>query len=168
MRRKDKEIIKIEEKLNIINQCKVCRLGLSENNKPYIIPLNYGYRFEHNMLILFFHSAQEGKKNDIIKKNNNACFEIDCDNKLIERERACDYGYAFKSVIGFGEIEILENKQEKNNGLNKIMEHQTGKRLEYNFTEEELKRVMVYRLKVKEFTGKQKEFPIQNKEEIRA
>jgi nitroimidazol reductase NimA-like FMN-containing flavoprotein (pyridoxamine 5'-phosphate oxidase superfamily) len=79
---------------------------------------------------------------------------------LIEGEKACNYGYAFKSIIGFGEIKILENKEEKNNGLNKIMKHQTGKWYEYNFTEEELNNVLVYRMDVKEFTGKQKEFPV--------
>jgi nitroimidazol reductase NimA-like FMN-containing flavoprotein (pyridoxamine 5'-phosphate oxidase superfamily) len=62
MRRKDKEITNIEDKINIIDQCKVCRLGLSENNKPYIIPLNYGYSFENNMLTLFFHSAKEERR----------------------------------------------------------------------------------------------------------
>jgi nitroimidazol reductase NimA-like FMN-containing flavoprotein (pyridoxamine 5'-phosphate oxidase superfamily) len=45
MRRKDKEIVNIEDKIKIIDQCKVCRLGLSENNKPYVIPLNYGHSF---------------------------------------------------------------------------------------------------------------------------
>jgi hypothetical protein len=44
------------------------------------------------------------------------------------------------------------------------MKHQTGKLFEYNFTEEELKKVMVYRMEVKEFTRKQKEFPIKSKE----
>jgi nitroimidazol reductase NimA-like FMN-containing flavoprotein (pyridoxamine 5'-phosphate oxidase superfamily) len=164
MRRKDKEIVNVEDKISIINQCKVCRLGLSENNKPYVVPLNYGYSFENNMLTLFFHGAAKGKKIDIIRHNANACFEIDCDNKLIESERACNYGYAFKSIIGFGEIKILEDREEKNNGLKKIMEHQTGELFAYNFTGEELKNVMVYKMEVKEFTGKQKEFPIKNNE----
>jgi len=35
MRRKDKEITDIGEKIEIIKKCKVCRIGLSENNKPY-------------------------------------------------------------------------------------------------------------------------------------
>jgi nitroimidazol reductase NimA-like FMN-containing flavoprotein (pyridoxamine 5'-phosphate oxidase superfamily) len=156
MRRKDKEIVNIEDKMDIINKCKVCRLGLSDNNKPYIIPLNYGYSFENNILTLFFHSALEGKKNDIMKNNRNACFEIDCDTEIIEGENPCYYGYEFKSIIGFGEIIILENKEEKNNGLNKIMKHQTGKEIEYNFTENELKNVMVYKMEINEFTGKQK------------
>jgi nitroimidazol reductase NimA-like FMN-containing flavoprotein (pyridoxamine 5'-phosphate oxidase superfamily) len=159
MRRKDREIVNVEDKIKIINKCKICRLGLSENNNPYIVPLNYGYTFERNTLTLFFHSAKEGKKLDTIKNNNKACFEIDCDTKLIEGEKACTYGYTFKSIIGFGEIIILENKEEKNKGLNKIMEHQTGGEIYYDFMDEELKNVLVYKMEVKEFTGKQKEFP---------
>ena len=162
MRRRDKEIIDTEDKINLINQYKVCRLGLSENNQPYVVPLNYGYSFEEGILTLFFHGAKEGKKAGIMKNNNKACFEIDGDDKLIEGKKACKYGYAFKSIIGFGEITILENKEEKNDGLNKIMKHQTGKEIEYEFTEEELKSVMVYKMEVREFTGKQKEFPMKN------
>jgi len=84
MRRKDKEISAIEEKLEIIAKCKFCRLGLSENNYPYVVPLNYGFSYENEKLTLFFHGAMEGKKIDIIKNNNKACFEIDCDTKLVD------------------------------------------------------------------------------------
>ena len=35
----------------------------------------------------------------MIKNNSNACFEIDCDTKLVEGEKPCDYGYEFKSII---------------------------------------------------------------------
>ena len=156
MRRQDREIIDVNEKVNIIKKCKVCRIGLSENNIPYIIPLNYGYIFENSTLTLFFHSALEGKKMDIIKSNNNACFEIDCDSKLIEAEKACNYGYAFRSIIGFGKIIILENIEEKIIGLNMIMKHQTEKETIYNFTNDELQKVCVYKMIVEIFTGKRK------------
>ena len=159
MRKQDREITDINEKINLIKKCKVCRIGLSENNMPYVIPLSYGYVFENNILTLFFHSATEGKKFDIIKNNNNACFEIDCDTRLIEADKACNYGYAFKSIIGFGKIMILENDDEKINGLNQIMKHQTEKETVYNFTPNDLKNVCVYKMVVQEFTGKQKEFP---------
>jgi nitroimidazol reductase NimA-like FMN-containing flavoprotein (pyridoxamine 5'-phosphate oxidase superfamily) len=157
MRRKDREIIDINEKINVIKKCKVCRIGLSENNMPYVIPLNYGYNFENDILTLFFHSAREGKKFDIIKNNNNACFEIDCDARLIEAEKACNYGYAFRSMIGFGKIVILEDLDEKIDGLNKIMKHQTEKEIVYDFTYDEIKNVCVYKMIVEKFTGKQKE-----------
>jgi len=159
MRRKDKEITDIDEKINVVKKCKICRIGLSENNVPYIVPMNYGYDFENNALTLFFHSALTGKKLNIIKNNNNVCFEIDCDTKLIEAEKPCNYGYVFKSVIGFGKIIMLENPDEKIEGLNKIMRHQTEKEAVYNFTYDEIKGVCVYKMVVEEFTGKRKEFP---------
>jgi len=159
MRRSDREITDLNEKLNIIKKCKVCRLGLSENNIPYIIPLNYGFSFENNLLTFYFHSAAEGKKLDIIKVNNNACFEIDCDNQLIEGEKACNYSYAYKSVIGFGRIILLENDDDKISGLNLLMKHQTEKDAACSFSQEQLNKICVYKLVADSFTGKQREFP---------
>lgn len=156
MRRKEREITNIEEKLTIIEKCKICRIGLCENNRPYVVPLNYGYVYENGKLILFFHGAAEGKKVDIIKNNNKACFEIDCDTGLVEGSTACKYGYEFKSVMGFGEIKILEIKEEKTEGLNYLMRHQTGKNAEYSFEEKELKNALVFRMDVEEFTGKER------------
>ena len=158
MRRKEKEIININDKINIVRKCKVCRIGLSENDKPYIVPLNYGYDFENNKLTLFFHSAKEGKKIDIINKNNNACFEIDCDNQLIEAKKACTYSYAYKSIIGFGKIILLEDINEKTDALNKILKHQTEKETNYTFSSEEIKNMTIYKLVINEFIGKQKKF----------
>lgn len=162
MRRQEKEISDTNEKISIIRKCKVCRIGLAENNMPYIVPLNYGFRFENNILTLFFHSAATGKKIGIIKNNNNACFEIDCDTGLIQAEKACNYSFAYKSIIGFGKIIILENTVEKIDGLNRIMNHQTEKEMVFNYTDDVLEKVTVYKLVVEEFTGKQKEFQQEN------
>jgi len=156
MRRKDKEITDTDEKLKIIAQCKFCRIGLSENNRPYIVPLNYGFSHDDGKLTLYFHGALEGRKIDILQKNNNACFEIDCDTKLVEGEAPCDYGYEFKSIIGFGKIVLLDTKDEKINGLRCLMKHQTGKDINHDFNENELKNVVVFKMLVEEFTGKQK------------
>ena len=156
MRRKDKEIINLNEKLEIIEKCKICRLGLSDKNVPYIVPLNYGFSYDNGKLTLYFHSAMEGKKIDIIKENNNACFEIDCDTKLIEGENSCDYGYEFKSIIGFGKIIILDTKDEKIDGLNYLMKQQTGKDTNYEFDENAMNNVIIFKMLVEEFTGKQK------------
>ena len=155
MRRKDKEIKDIDEKIAVLQKCKVCRLGLSENSLPYVVPLNYGYDFKDNILTLYFHGATEGKKIDIIKNNNLACFEVDCDTQLIEAEDPCNYSYAYKSIIGFGKIFFLENDSDKSDGLNHIMKHQTDKDTVYNFSPEMLKNVAVYKMVVDEFTGKQ-------------
>ena len=156
MRRKDREITDLSDKIKIIAKCKTCRLGLVENNRPYIVPLNYGFSYENQKLTLYFHSTKDGKKMNIIQNNNNACFEIDCDTRLIEGEKACNYSCEFKSIIGFGKIAFLETPLEKITGLNYLMKHQTGKEIEYGFTKDELKDIVVYKIETEEFTGKQR------------
>jgi nitroimidazol reductase NimA-like FMN-containing flavoprotein (pyridoxamine 5'-phosphate oxidase superfamily) len=156
MRRKDREITDINEKLDIIKKCKHCRIGLSDHNFPYIVPLNYGYSFDNEKLILYFHSAKEGTKIDIIKNNNNVCFEIDCDTKLIEGEKACNYSYEYKSIIGFGKMQIIENMTEKTAALNYIMKHQTGKDIKFDYDGNEIGRVLILKMTVDSFTGKQR------------
>ena len=65
MRRKDKEITDIKSIEKIIHKAKVCRLALSLDDTPYVVPVCFGYSAE----TIYFHSAKEGKKIDIIKKN---------------------------------------------------------------------------------------------------
>ncbi|MCL1827824.1 MAG: pyridoxamine 5'-phosphate oxidase family protein, partial [Candidatus Cloacimonetes bacterium] len=151
----EKEITQIKDILAILSKCKVCRLGLVEGDRPYIIPLNYGFIWENEKLTLLFHSATEGKKLDIIKANNNACFEIDCDTMLKEGDTACDFAYAYKSVIGFGAIEYITGLKDKIFSLNTIIQHQTGKNTFYDFTEEQIKNVCIYKIICTSFTGKQ-------------
>ena len=156
MRRKDREITDINEKIKIIGSNKVCRLALSKNDQPYIIPLNYGFSFEDDVLTLYFHGANKGRKLQIIAENKAACFEIDCDCALIEGDKACEYGYAYKSIIGTGKIVMLDTADEKTNGLNELMKHQTGKDQVYSFDEKTLEHVTVYKMVVEEFTGKER------------
>ena len=63
-------------------------------------------------MTLFFHGAKESRKIEIVKNNNSACFEIDCDTKLIEAEKPFNYGYEFKSVCVYKmEVEESTGKQ---------------------------------------------------------
>jgi nitroimidazol reductase NimA-like FMN-containing flavoprotein (pyridoxamine 5'-phosphate oxidase superfamily) len=156
VRRKEKEITHVSEKIEVIEKNKVCRLALSENDRPYIVPLNYGYSFENGALTLYFHSAKEGKKLEIIRKNPWACFEIDGDAGLIEGDKPCEYSYAFQSVIGTGRIAFMETPEEKRMALNKLMRHMTGSDEAYDFPEKALAAVAVYKMEVEEFTGKEK------------
>jgi nitroimidazol reductase NimA-like FMN-containing flavoprotein (pyridoxamine 5'-phosphate oxidase superfamily) len=154
MRRKDREITEPAEILALIDKCKVCRLGLSENDQAYIVPLNFGYTFADTVLTLFFHSAHEGKKIDLMRKNRRACFEIDCDHRLVQAETACGHGFLFSSVIGFGTLSFIGDAAEKTRALNILMKHQTGKDVPYRYTEAELAAVCVYKMEVDSFTGK--------------
>ncbi len=53
MSRKDKEIKDKDEIESTIKRANVCRIGLAENNIPYVVPLVFGYKDN----CLYFHSA---------------------------------------------------------------------------------------------------------------
>jgi len=44
MRRKEKEITDLKSIEEIITRSKVCCLGLSLNDIPYVVPLSFGYK----------------------------------------------------------------------------------------------------------------------------
>ncbi|WP_010262303.1 pyridoxamine 5'-phosphate oxidase family protein [Treponema primitia] len=159
MRRSDREITDIEEKLEIIRRNKVLRLGMAEQNQPYIVPLNFGFEYNDGLLTLYIHGAQEGKKVDILGRNSQVCFEMDGEHSLITGKEAANYSFAYESIIGFGTAERLTGDAEKIRGLNALMKHQAGEDREFSYTEAQLRAVNVYRIRVNSFTGKRRPRP---------
>ncbi len=153
MRRSDREVTDFSNLEQIIQQCDVCRLGLSENNTPYVVPLNFGYEINDGRLTLFFHCAKEGKKLNILQVNPNVCFEMDCRHELVEKENACSYSMKYESIIGNGKAEILFNMQEKNKALSKIMEKYTH-RTDFQFDPGMVEKITVFQVVSQDFTGK--------------
>lgn len=151
MRRKDKEIIQFTEIESIISRCQVCRLAMSDENGPYMVPLCFGY---HNNK-LYFHCARQGKKIDILKKNSRVCFEFDIDYKIIKTDKACKWGMEYKSVIGFGKASFIKDLPSKQKAMDIIMGHYGGK--SDVFSESELKRIRVIKVAIDSMTGKSSE-----------
>ena len=154
MRRKDREVVNKGDLLAILKGCPVCRLGLAVDDKPYVVPLNFGYTWEENEpLKLYFHSAREGLKLDMLTQNDLACFEIDGYHKLSVGENACGYSYVYASIIGWGRVRFLEEVEEKRRALNQLMEHQTGSG-GCVFNEAALTHTTMFYLEAEEITGK--------------
>lgn len=155
MRRKDREISDINEIVRIIEKCQVCRLALNDlDGYPYIVPLNFGMDYKDGKIVLYFHSALEGHKLDLIKKDSRASFEMDCNHELqyLANQGYCTFFY--ESVIGKGEVKIL-SEEEKVYALDRLMLQHHGDILYYN--KDALSRTTVYCLVVDELTGKRKE-----------
>ncbi len=152
MRRSDREITDMEEIIEIVKKCDVCRLALFDSEYPYIVPLNFGYTVKEDKIELFFHGAGVGKKINLIKQNNHVFFEMDCSHKLIIDEKACKYTMEYESVMGKGIIEIVSS-EEKRDALIKIMKHYSQAN-EFDFDEEAIDFVTVFKLSVNQITGK--------------
>jgi nitroimidazol reductase NimA-like FMN-containing flavoprotein (pyridoxamine 5'-phosphate oxidase superfamily) len=153
MRRSDREITDKAEIVKIIEKCDVCRLAFVDGEIPYIVPMNYGFSYTDEKLVLYFHGASEGRKHDIILKNPNACFVIDCSHKLIEAEEAANYTMEYESVIGVGKISYITERSEKTVALNRLMRQYANDK-DFAFPDNVLESVTVLKLEVSEFTGK--------------
>ena len=156
MRRKDREITDIDEILAILGECKVCHLAMAG---PYVVPLNFGYTCQDGVISIVFHSAKEGRKIDTLRANPAVCFQADSGHSLIAGDRACNYGYAYSSVIGFGKVEFLEDAAEKAACLNALMQRQTGEDKDFSFDDAALQETAVFRLRLEEVSGKQRKRP---------
>ena len=149
MRRKEKEITDIKTIEDIILKSNVCRLAMVDGDKPYMVPMNFGYQDGY----LFFHSAKQGKKIDVIKENPNVCFEFDHIIRFKKAKMACDWGLEYKSVIGSGRAVLLDNLEEKIKGLDIIMGQYSDRAFEY--PDEMLDKTLVIKVQIDSMTGKQ-------------
>lgn len=155
MRRKDREVTAIPEIEKILKQCKVCHVAMIDEDKPYVVPLNFGYMMQEGLLTLYFHSAKAGRKIDIWKKNNQVCFEISIPGDLIDDlENPCQSGCLFASVIGNGRLMFVEESSEKCKALSLLMEQQTGRAV--SFHEKQAEAVCIYKISTNDFSGKRR------------
>lgn len=149
MRRKEREITDRTALDEIVHKALICRLAMCDGDQPYVIPLNFGY--DGNSL--YIHCAREGKKLDILKKNNRVCFEVDADHELVKGESACDWGFKAKSVIALGKAVLIEDGEEKRRALGIIMEHY-GARPPYSYREKGFQKALIIKVDVENMTGK--------------
>ena len=149
MRKKDKQISDVAGIENVLSRATVCRLGLCADNRPYIVPLCFGY--EDNAL--YFHCAGQGEKLDILKKNNNVCFEVDIDHEVVKADKGCDWSMKYKSIIGFGEAVVIEDVELKRKALDIIMQQYSEK--SFGYPEETVKNTTVIKVEIESMTGKE-------------
>jgi hypothetical protein len=151
MKRQVKEIVDIE---SIISRSDVCRVAFADNNTPYIVTMNFGYS-GGAYPCLYFHCAPEGRKIEMIKKNSRVCFELDTDHEIYTGEKGCDWGMKFSSVVGYGNISVVKEKDLKIEGLDCLMAHYSDKK-GFSYEEKVLEKTIVLKLDIHEMTGKRK------------
>jgi nitroimidazol reductase NimA-like FMN-containing flavoprotein (pyridoxamine 5'-phosphate oxidase superfamily) len=121
---------------------------MSGDGQPYIVPVSFGYEDG----TLFFHCSAEGKKIDILRKNNAVCVEFDIDQEITKADRACQWGIKYRSVIGFGRAFFVADEQEKRRALDAIVAHYGGGPQDY--PKATLEKTMVVRIEIQSATAK--------------
>lgn len=148
MRRKDREITDRKEIEDILHLEKVMHLALADNNIPFIVPVFYTF----DGTSLYFHSAKVGTKMEILRRNNNVCFEVSISMGVISADSACNFEAKHRTVIGFGKAIPVEDEAEKIRALDLIVSKFTEEKFEYSRAN--LDRTQVVRIDIESIKGK--------------
>ena len=153
MRRKDREVTDFNTIVSIIDECHIIRIGLSDGDYPYIVPLNFGYRLEGQQIFFYIHGALAGRKYELMKKNLCCSFEMDIALEIDCMAEKKDVTQRYKSVMGKADIRFLEGEERVMAMDNFIMgRYEITRNFEYN--KAMLERTCVLELKVTELSAK--------------
>jgi hypothetical protein len=149
VRRKEKQITERKEIDAIVHASPVCRMAMARDNRPYLVPLSFGY----DGSTVYIHTAAQGKKIDFIQANPSVCIEFEHQVSLIRNDdQACKWSFKFKSVIVFGTISELIDPEQKQQGLDQIMRHYTDKA--WTFNPKAVEKTRVWRIDLESLSGK--------------
>ena len=110
---------------------------------------------------IYFHTAKTGRTRSNVQKHSQVCFSVSEMGRLLPAEEALHFSVEYRGVAVFGELHIIDDENEAANALQLLLDKycphlQPGK--DYRpVVAEELKRTTVYRLEIREWSGKQKQ-----------
>lgn len=148
MRRREQEITDPAELRRVLAAARVCRLAMADDDGPYLVPLTFA--LDGDDLVL--HSARVGRKVEALRRHPAVCFEVEEGVEVAPAATACDFNMRFRTVIGFGEVEFVEDLAERGRLLALF-----GPRYgapDGALPEAEVRRTCVLRVRVRSLTGK--------------
>ena len=136
----------------IILDSKVCFVGfVDKENKPYVIPMNFGYQDN----IIYLHSAPDGGLVDIVSNNPNICITFNKGEELIHQHEkvACSYRMRSESVICHGKVRFIDENQHKIDILNIIMRQYVKDRT-FKYSQPAVDNVKIWEVPIDKLTAK--------------
>ena len=140
-----------EEIEQIIKACKTCFVAMSENDYPYVLPMNFA--FDGDSIIL--HSAQSGRMWETLKKNPKVCINWTLGEELAwqDAQVGCSYRVKSKSVLVEGTAEIIDDYDEKYDCLLKIMAQYCNR--DFKFNKPSVINVGILKVKIEKISAKE-------------
>ncbi|MCF2142420.1 MAG: pyridoxamine 5'-phosphate oxidase family protein [Candidatus Heimdallarchaeota archaeon] len=154
IRRKEKAIRTTKEMQEILLQAKYITLAMCTNNEPYLVTVSHGYDKKQNCL--YFHCAAEGKKIDILRKNNLVWGQALLDKGYVYGK--CDHLYTTTQFKG--RVEFITDLAEKKRALTLMIhqleeESQREQVMTNQLTDKAIKDVTIGRIDIDFMSGKQ-------------
>lgn len=179
MRRKDRKMSE-EFARGIIDKSRYGILSMVDSDEPYGLPLSIVRDGDR----LYFHSAKEGRKVEVLKENSKVSVvfvgEVEVPENFSKDELdeiAADSSKAvllissvfttqFESTLVRGQVNLVEDLDEKIKAMRIICEKYTPSKMEYfdMAIEAGLGRTNVYRVEIEDMTAKRKKYDGSGKE----
>ncbi|MDO5773048.1 MAG: pyridoxamine 5'-phosphate oxidase family protein [Spirochaetales bacterium] len=155
MRRKEREITDFEEMIKILDESNFLTLAMINGNEPYSVPVNFGYKLDgdRKQIQIFIHGATEGTKLNCIKNCPRVSFSAVCYCEIGTDKEPCGWTNFYRSVCGKGNAVVLEDADEKKEGLICILK-KYGYKGPTVFPAIMMKKTSMIRIDVEELTGK--------------
>ena len=140
-----------EEINQVIRACKTCYLAMSENDRPYVLPMNFA--LDGDTVIL--HSAQFGRMWETLKKNPFVCINWTLGEELAWQDErvGCSYRVKSKSAIVEGSAEMIDDYDEKVRCLELLMAQYSDR--EFKFNAPAVKNVGIIKVKIQHISAKE-------------
>ena len=142
--------------VDFLNRSEVGHIATRWDKQPFITPSTFWFDKEHHEII--FHSNVVGRIRANSERHQEVCFETSNFGRFLPSNIALEFSMQYESVIVFGTIRIIEDDDEKRNGLyNLLAKYFPGMKAgeEYRpITEKELKRTSVYAIRIESWSGK--------------
>ncbi len=155
MRRANREIRDPEKLREILDRCDSCRLAMNAGEFPYLVALNYGYEYEDGRLTLYFHSAKEGRKLDLLRKDPHVAFQMDCDHVFRHLDRGMHCTMDYRSIMGTGIAELVSDRAEMQKAVDLMLRHHQSPP-GFEVTDAAAKATAFVKVRVLSMTGKEK------------
>ena len=153
MHKKEREITDRDVLVDILNEGQYVVIAMCRENEPYIVTLSYGYDREAHAL--YFHTALEGLKLDLIEQNPRVCGTVIEDRGYIQGECA----HAYRSLVLWGEMCVVDDVDEKRRGMEILIDHleRDPDPIKHKHLQkaDAYERVNILRLDIQHMTGKQ-------------
>jgi hypothetical protein len=134
----------------IVHEARVLHLAMWDGREPYLVPLSFGYDGDS----VYFHTATSGRKIDVFRSHPEVCFEVEAGVEAKEAGvLACGWSAHYRSVIGYGRVEAVEDAAGKLAALKVIMRKYSG-RDDHTYDGQSVARTAIWRVHIDRMTGK--------------
>ena len=123
MRRKDREVNDRALISGMLDRMEVLHIAIRNEPYPYIVPVNFGYEWQGDTLVFFFHSAREGLKLDLLRRDPHVAVNAAV---FVSYAGAPVKGHLhdYRSVTAFGVAEeIFEEDERFLHAHERLLEH---------------------------------------------